>query len=264
MNTTHTTEKQATEKQATEKQEISQTIIDSSPILLAILISAFVIIFVADHGDTTPAEEFAESLDIYEQSPTDHNLKSLLASYSEEYDEKMSRRDNSSIFVGIDEHRQAQKQWYSITSRVMPLLAKNKDYKAMQSFINKGFNLDNKSLAILAEAYDGTNSELYRSIGRYQYAKGKPNLAYIAYAKAALRDSSKASYVRGLLEQMGCTNTYNIWGELSGGTVGFQGQKYPSVPETLSIKELAQARQALREGHIPEINEPCALHFVDS
>jgi len=175
----------------------------------------------------------------------------------------MSRRVNSSIFVGIDEHRQAQNQWYSITSRVMPLLAKNQDYKAMQFFIKKGFTLDKKSLAILSDAYSGNNSEFYRSIGSYLYAKGKPNSAYIAYAEAALRNSKRASYVRGLLEQMGCTNTYNIWGELSGGTVGFQGQKYPPVPETLTIKELAEARQALREGNIPEINEPCALKFTD-
>jgi len=145
----------------------------------------------------------------------------------------------------------------------MPLLAKNQDYKAMQFFIKKGFTLDKKSLAILSDAYSGNNSEFYRSIGSYLYAKGKPNSAYIAYAEAALRNSKRASYVRGLLEQMGCTNTYNIWGELSGGTVGFQGQKYPPVPETLTIKELAEARQALREGNIPEINEPCALKFTD-
>tara|TARA_B100002003_G_scaffold159938_1_gene148458 strand:+ start:16650 stop:17429 length:780 start_codon:yes stop_codon:yes gene_type:complete len=258
MNTTH-----KTEKQATEKQDIVRDIFDASPLLIALIISAAIIIFGSDHGDTTPAEEFAESLDIYEQSPTDHNLKSLLASYSEEYDEKMSRRDNSSIFVRIDEHRQAQKQWYSIISRVMPVLAKNHDYNAMQSFIDKGFTLDKRSIAIISEEYSGNNSEFYRSIGSYLYARGKPRSAYMAYAKSALIDTSKVSYVRGLLEQMGCTNTYNIWGELSSGTVGFQGQNYPSVPATLTIKELAQARQALREGNIPEINEPCALHFVD-
>lgn len=249
--------------QTSEKEVILRHIIDASPLALAIIISAAIIIFASDHGDTTPAEEFEASLDIYEQTPTVHNLESLLGSYSEEYDKKMSRRDNSSMFVGIDEHRQAQKQWYSITSRVMPLLAKNQDYKAMQSFINKGFTLDNKSLAILSDAYNGNNSEFYRSIGSYLYAKGKPNSAYIAYAKSALIDTSKARYVRGLLDQTGCTNTYNIWGEFSDGTVGFQGQKYPSVPETLTIKELAEARQALREGNIPEIKEPCALHFVD-
>ena len=247
--------------QRAKEEIIISDIIDVIPLLLAIIISAC-IIFLADHGDTTPADEFAESLRVYEQSPTDHNLTSLLASYSENYDDKMSRRDNSSFFVGIDEHRQAQKQWYSITSRVMPLLAKNQDYKAMQSFINKGFTLDNRSLAILSEAYNGNNSEFYRSIGSYLYAKGKPNSAYIAYAEAALLNSKRASYVRGLLAQMGCTNTYNIWGELSGNTVDFQGQEYPSVPETLTIKELAEARQALREGNIPEINEPCALKFT--
>lgn len=249
--------------QTSEKEVILRDIIDASPLALAIIISAVIIFFCSDHGDTTPAEEFSESLNLYEQSPTDHNLESLLASYSEEYNEKMSRGDNSSIFVRIDEHRQAQREWYSITSRVMPVLAKNHDYNAMQSFINKGFTLDKRSIAIISEDYDGNNSEFYRSIGSYLYAKGKPNSAYIAYAKSALIDTSKARYVRGLLEQTGCTNTYNIWGELSGGTVSFQGQNYPSVPATLTIKELAEARHALREGNIPEINEPCALKFTD-